>query len=302
MTRFIAFILLALFLNIHIMHAQELNATVDINTQKIEGTNKSVFENLKKTLTEFINDRQWTQYTYQPKERIKCTFSIIVNKYTEANGLFECECYIQATRPVFNAAYTTTTYQQHDKKFNFHFQEFDQLNYDDEHINNTLTALIAYYCYLIIGIDMDTMAPLGGSELLQKAQNVADNAQTLETTGWKTLEDLSNRAGIINDLASEAMTPIRQLNYEYHRKGLDKMADNPEDARKQITESILNQMRLARNNKPLSKIPQYWTETKRDELVGIYKGHDNQTAKQPIYDMLTKINAAQATYWKDLLK
>ena len=237
--RIVSLILVIFSLNFSPIIAQELNATVEINTQKIEGTNKSIFENLKTTLTEFINDRQWTEYQFKPNERIKCSFTIIVNKYTEVNSLFECEAYIQSTRPVFNSAYTTTSFQLHDKKFYFNFQEFDQLNYDDEHITNTLTALIAYYCYLIIGVDMDTMSPLGGKDLLQKAMNIADNAQNMEVAGWKALEDLSNRYGIINDLVSEGMAPLRQLQYDYYRKGLDQMATDPENSRNVILETIV---------------------------------------------------------------
>ena len=298
----VAFTVLALAFVCCNSYAQELNATIELNTQKIEGTNKSVFDNLKTTLTSFINDRQWTEYTFQSREKIKCSFNIIVNKYTESSGMFECECYIQCVRPVFNTAYTSTTLQIHDKKFNFKFQEFDQLNYDDEHITNSLTALIAYYCYLIIATDMDTMSPMGGSEFLQKAMNVANNAQSLDATGWKAFEDATNRFGIINDWVSEAMKPLRQLQYDYHRKGLDNMADNTDEARNAITTSILTNLKAANTNKSLSKLPLLWTETKRDELVGIYKGQDNQTNKQNLYNLLVKINAAQSSYWKELQK
>ena len=300
--RIVSLILVIFSLNFSPIIAQELNATVEINTQKIEGTNKSIFENLKTTLTEFINDRQWTEYQFKPNERIKCSFTIIVNKYTEVNSLFECEAYIQSTRPVFNSAYTTTSFQLHDKKFYFNFQEFDLLNYDDEHITNTLTALIAYYCYLIIGVDMDTMSPLGGKDLLQKAMNIADNAQNMEVAGWKALEDLSNRYGIINDLVSEGMAPLRQLQYDYYRKGLDQMATDPENSRNVILETIVKNLYSAHNNKPLSKLPQYWTEAKRDELVGIFKGQGTQQQKQKLYDLLVSLNAAQSTFWKDILK
>lgn len=286
----------------HNSHAQELNATIELNTQKIEGTNKSVFDNLKTTLTSFINERQWTEYTYQNNEKIRCSFNIIVNKYTESNGMFECECYIQCTRPVFNTAYTSTTLQIHDKKFNFRFQEFDQLNYDDEHITNSLTALVAYYCYLIIATDMDTMSPMGGTEFLQKAMNIVNNAQSLDATGWKAFEDATNRFGIINDWVSESMNPLRQLQYDYHRKGLDMMAEKPDEARKAITTSILTNLKAANGNKPLSKLPLLWTETKRDELVGIYKGQGSQSEKQDIYNLLVKLNAAQSSYWKELQK
>ena len=281
--------------------AQELNATIEINTQKIQGTNKSVFDNLKQTLMSFVNERRWTNQVYQPMERIKCSFTIIVNKYNSSTGLFECECYVQSSRPVFNASYTSSTWQIHDKKFDFTFHEFDQLNFDDEHVTDNLTALFAYYCYLIIGIDMDTMSPLGGTALLQKAMNIANSAQSLEATGWKAFDDASNRFGIINDLTNEALQPFRQLQYEYHRKGLDQMATDPEGGRAAITKSI-QLLNKAYQNKSLSSLPRLFCEYKRDELVGIYKGHETSQTKQPVYDILVKINAAQNNYWKDLLK
>ena len=280
--------------------AQELDAVIEINSQKIEGTNKSVFETLKKSLTEFVNDRRWTEISYKQKERIKCTFTIIVNKYTESNGLFECECYVQSTRPVFNAAYTTNILQYRDKDFNFRYQEFDQLNYDDEHINNTLTALMAFYCYMIIGLDMDAMSPMGGTELLQKCVKIANDAQSFDVSGWKAFDDAANRFGIANDWALEALAPLRTLQYEYHRKGLDQMAENADEARNTITASILKNLRDAWANKPLGKLPLFWTETKRDEIVGIYKGKGGSEEKQELYKLLNDINASQNNYWKEI--
>lgn len=289
-----------LFLATSHINGQELNATIDINTQKISGTNKNIFENLKKTLTEFVNEHSWTNQKYAQNEKIKCSFSIIVNKYTESTGHFECDAYIQSVRPVFNTSYSTTTLSMHDKKFDFDFHEFDQLNYNDEQIENNLTALFAYYCYLITGIDMDTMAPMGGTDILQKAMNVANNAQSLNTTGWKAFDDVSNRFGIINDYIAEAMLPLRQLQYIYHRKGLDQMSENVEAARDTIS-AALTLLQKAYTNKPLSTLPLLFTEYKREELVGIFKGQGTSQQKQPIYDILIKLNAAQSSYWKELL-
>lgn len=297
---FVIFCLLVLSLGPITASAQELNATVEINTQKIQGTNKSVFENLKKVMLEFINDRQWTQQHYKASERIKCAFTLIINKYDDATGHFECDGYVQSLRPVYGASYTSTTWNVHDKKFNFDFKEFDQLNFNIDQLDNNLTALLAYYCYLIIGIDMDTMSPMGGTEVLQQAMTVANNAQSLQAPGWKALEDVTNRFGIINDYVSEAMKPFRQLQYDYHRKGLDQMADDPATAREAVSAAI-KQLNLAYLNKPLSYLPRLFAEYKRDELVGIYKGQGTSKDKQPVYDILVKINPSQLKYWKDLL-
>lgn len=281
--------------------SQELNATVDINTQHVQGTNKAVFDNLKTTLTQFVNDRHWTGLQYSPNERIKCAFSIVVNKYSEDNGEMTCEAYIQSSRPVYNSSYSTTTLSIHDANFNFQFHEFDQLDFRNDQVDNNLTALFAYYAYLIIGVDLDTMSPQGGTDVLKLALDVANNAQTLNTKGWKAFDDESNRFGIINDYLDGSMQPFRQLQYDYHRKGLDAMAANSDEARGSITKS-LDLLKKAHANKSMSALPRLFSEYKRDELVGIYQGKETSAQKQPIYDMLIAINASQSSFWKKILQ
>lgn len=280
--------------------AQELNATVEVNTQKIQGTNKSIFDNLKSTLTQFINERQWTSQQFEDNERIKCTFSIIVNKYDEGSGSMTCEAYIQSSRPVYNATYTTPTVSIHDANFNFEFREYDQLEFRDDQVDNNLTALVAYYAYLIIGVDMDTMSPEGGTDILQKAMDVANNAQNINTKGWKAMEDESNRYGIINDYMNSGLQTFRQLQYDYHRKGLDQMVANSDQARETISKSM-ELLEKTYSTKSRSALPRLFTEYKRDELVGIYQGKDTSAKKQKVYDILVKVNASQSNYWKKLL-
>ena len=149
------------------LSAQELNAKVTVNHNQIQGTDASVFENLQQTLEQFINTRQWTHYQFQRKERINCNFNITVSKYDPGNNLFTCTALIQANRPVYNAAYTSTLYNNQDGDFNFTFAQFDQIEFNEENIDNQLTALIAYYAYLIIGLDLDSFAPMGGEDILQ---------------------------------------------------------------------------------------------------------------------------------------
>lgn len=284
-----------------VLNAQELNMTVDINTSRIEGTNKAVFDDLKQSLTTFMNERHWTSYQYNANERIKCALTIIVNKYSDDNGLATCDAYVSVQRPVFNSAYSTTIFSRRDKDFVFNYHEFDQLEFSDQTVDNTLTALLAYYAYLIIGVDMDTMSPLGGSEVLDKALAVVNNSQNLPTKGWKAFDDNTNRFAAINDYLDEKFVPFRQLLYRYHREGLDKMAENPDIARNAITE-CMTLLRQAKDGKPLSSWPMWFSEYKRDELVGIYRGQESPDKKQPIYDLLVKINASQSAYWKQILK
>lgn len=299
----LSFVIVAIMLTMGVENtcAQELNATVEINTSRVDGTNKAVFDELKPAIISFLNERHWTNMQYHPNERIKCGFTIIVNKYNDDTGLASCEAYISAQRPVYGSTYNTVTFSRKDKNFDFNYHQFDQLNFSDDNIDNTLTALLAYYAYLIIGIDMDTMAPLGGTEILNKAMTVVNNSQSLNIKGWKSFDDNSNRFGILNDYLEEMFQPFRQMQYKYHREGLDVMTENTDRARNAITES-LNLLKEARDNKPLSTWPQLFTEYKRDELVGIYHGQSTESVKQPIYDLLVKLNAAQSAYWKELLK
>lgn len=281
--------------------AQELNAKVEINTSRLDGTNKAVFDNLKENITAFLNERHWTNQQYSPNERIKCGFTIVVSKYSDDTGLTSCEAYISSQRPVFGSTYNTVVFSKKDKDFQFNYSEFDQLEFNIDNIDNSLTALLAYYAYLIIGMDMDTMAPLGGTEMLENAMTIVNNSQNLNVKGWKAFDDATNRFGIINDYLEEKFEPFRQLQYKYHREGLDKMTENPDMARTAVTDCFAL-LKQARENKPMSGWPLMFSEYKRDELVGIYHGQDTESNKQPLYEFLTKLNASQTSYWKQMLK
>lgn len=296
MNRLVVTLLLAI-LCLNSTLAQELLAKININHSKVGVTDVSVFENLKQSLEQFVNERQWTELQYQENERIVCNFNITVDKYDKTNNMFECTAIIQANRPVYNSQYTTTIYNNRDANFNFEFAQFDQLNYNDETVDNQLTALFAYYAYLIIGLDLDTFSPMGGNDILQKCMNLVYNAQTLNFTGWKSFDDSKNRFAIINDYLDEAMKPFRQLQYYYYRKGLDEMASNVERGRTNITTALETCLKKAHEDKPLSLLPQIWTDYKKDELANIYKGKGRQKEKESVYEILFSINASQSTYW-----
>ena len=284
------------------LHAQELQAKININHSQIQGTDVSVFENLKQTLEQLVNERQWTNLQFQKNERNTCNFNITVTKYVKEENRFECNALIQANRPVYNSAYTTTLYNNKDDNFHFEFAQFDQLNYNDETIDNQLTALFAYYAYLIIGLDLDSFSPLGGTDILQKCVYLVNNAQDLGFPGWKLFEDSRNRFAIINDYMDESMRPFRQLQYDYYRKGLDEMANNAERGRTEISNALESGLKNAHENKPLSLLPQIWTDYKKDELKNIYKGKGTQKEKERIYDMLMSINASQSNAWDEIKK
>ena len=298
------FRLLGLLFTIHcslfIGSAQELQVKVTINHSQISGTDKSVFDNLQQTLEQFINDRQWTELQFQENERIQCNLNLTVQKYNRDESQFECTALIQANRPVYNASYTTTLYNNRDANFHFQFAQFDQLNFTEQTIDNQLTALLAYYAYLIIGLDLDSFSPLGGTDVLQRCMQLVNNAQDLGYPGWKSFEDSRNRFAIINDYLDEQMKPFRQLQYDYYRKGLDEMANNAERGRTEISTALEEQLKKAHDNKPLSLLPQIWTDYKKDELVNIYKGKGTQKEKQAVYELLSSINASQNTAWEKI--
>ena len=280
------------------INAQELQVKVNINHSQIQGTDASVFENLQQTMEQFLNEHSWTDLQFQKNECIQASLNITVNKYNRDENRFECSALIQANRPVFNSAYTTTLYNNRDANFNFDFQQFDQLNFVEENIDNQLTALLAYYAMLIIGLDLDSFAPMGGTDVLQRCLVLVNNAQNLGFPGWKSFEDNRNRFAIINDYLDEAMKPFRQLQYDYYRKGLDEMANNAERGRTEISTAIEDDLQKAHQDKPLSLLPQIWTDYKKDELANIYKGKGTQKEKQRIYDILMGLNASQNNSWE----
>ena len=280
------------------IHAQELQVKVNVNHSQIQTTDASVFENLQQTIEQFMNDRQWTDLQFQSVERIQCSLNLTVTKYVREDHHFECTALIQANRPVYNAAYTSTLYNNRDASFNFDFQQFDQLNFMEENIDNQLTALLAYYALLIIGIDLDSFAPMGGSDILQRCMFLVNNAQNLGFPGWKAFEDSRNRFAFINDYLDEGMKPFRQLQYDYYRKGLDEMANNAERGRTEISTALETHLTQAHSDKPLSLLPQIWTDYKKDELTAIYKGKGTQKEKERIYELLMGINASQNSSWE----
>ena len=277
--------------------AQELQAKITVNHAQIEGTDASVFDNLQHTLEQFVNERQWTHLQFRKNERIVCNFNITVTKYDKSSNKFSCKALVQANRPVYNSAYTSTLYNNTDDNFDFTFTQFDQLNFNEEVIDNQLTALFAYYAYLIIGLDLDSFAPRGCEDVLQRCLNLTNNAQDLGYPGWKAFENDRNRYAIISDYLDGAMAPFRQLQYDYYRKGLDEMANNVERGRTEITTAIESHLKKSHEDKPLSLLPQIWTDYKKDELANIYQGKGTQKEKESVYEILFSINASQNAAW-----
>lgn len=279
--------------------AQELNARITINHSQVQGTDKNIFEKLSQSLESFVNGRKWTNFQFQENERINCNFNITVTKYDASSNLFTCKALIQANRPVYNSAYTSTLYSNQDNDFNFEFGQFDQINFNEENVDNQLAALFAYYAYLIIGIDLDSFSPFGGEDILQRCMNLVNSVQGINFSGWKPLDNDRNRYALISDYLDVAMRPFRQLQYDYYRRGLDEMANNAERGRTNVSAS-LELLKKAHEARPMSMLPQIWTDYKKDELANIYRGKGIQKEKESVYEILFGINASQNTAWNKI--
>lgn len=281
------------------VNAQELNAKVLINRSQVSNTKSGVFDALEKAITQFLNEHAWTSIQFREQERIQCSFNFNISAYSETDNSFKATLLVASNRPVYGSTYTTTVWNMNDKDVEFNFQEFDQLEWRPEQVDNNLTAMLAYWAYIIIGMDLDSMSPLGGTEVLRLAQDVCNNADMLGAKGWKAFDDTRNRYAIINDYLDGSMEKLRQLQYQYYRTGLDQMSENIDAARTSIAESM-KLLKEAHEDKSLSMLPQIFTDIKRDELVSIFSGKGSNEEREQVFDILSRINPSQNTYWEKL--
>lgn len=281
--------------------SQELNAKVAINTSQIGNTNTEACRILQEKVQEFLNNKQWTPIHFNEVERIDCTFNITVNKYSAQDGTYECTLILNSSRPVWGTSYTSTLYNTRDQHFDFKFDPADQLEYNPDNLDNQLVALLSYYAHIIIGMDLDTFAPLGGTTILQTAEYIVNKAQNLGYSGWSAFNESNNRFALLNDYMDGSMEPMRQMNYMYHRQGLDQLCDSTEKAYPALVQSmeLLDQ---ARQGRTMSNVPQLFTEYKKEELVNIFSKHANQQERLRVFEILFAINPSQNPSWEKIKK
>jgi hypothetical protein len=280
--------------------AQELNANIIINSDKVQATNKQVFTTLQNALREFVNTRKWTDATFSPNERIDCSMTIIVSEMPSDNS-FKSEIQVQARRPVYNASYTTPLFNFRDKDLTFDYTEFEPLEYTENTLNSNLIATVVFYIYTILGLDFDSFSPKGGTAYLQQAQQIVNLAQAQTSwNGWKAFENDRNRHALITALTDNTSDAFRDMWYNYHRKGLDDMVANAERGRATILSAIpvLKQVKSAR---PTSPLIQLFADTKLDELVNVYSEATSQE-KQEGYNDLSNLFPAFTTRLEPLKK
>jgi len=277
---------------------QELNCKVQINSDQISGSNKSVFNTLQKSITDFMNNRRWTDMTFSNNEKIDCSMNIIIKSVNSDQYMAELQ--VQSRRPVYNSSYTSSLLNYKDNLFNFQYNEFDQLEFNDNTVTSNLTAMLAYYAYLIIGLDMDSYSRLGGTPFFQEAESIVNSAQAANLDGWKAFESSKNRYALMSNLTDEAFKKFRNYFYEYHRLGLDEMMANATNARAKIAAG-LPLVREANRARPSAILISVFMDTKTDELINIFsKGTDQE--KKDAVEILSDVSPAQTDRFEKIMK
>jgi hypothetical protein len=260
------------------VNAQDLNARVQVLSPKIQTTNKRVFQALENAMKDFLNGRKWATDQIMPQERIECTFTLNITSWDGSNN-FSTELQVQSQRPIFNSSYTTTLLNVNDKDFDFTYTEGQSLDYTDQSFQNNLTAVMAFYAYIIVGMDYDSFAKFSGTPYFAAAQNIVSNAQSTGFKGWKAFDSNLNRYWLAENLNNKIYNNLRAFIYDYHRTGLDIMADNAAKGRKVIS-GLLPVLTQIDRQRIGAMLPLVFFTAKADELVSIFAKGDLQEKNQ----------------------
>jgi len=293
---------LLLFLVPILISAQELKCNIQINSQKIQGTNRTIFQTLQTAIYEFMNNTSWTNHVYSIDERIEC--NIVINLEEQlGSDEYKGTIQVQARRPVFNTSYNTTMINFLDNNFEFKYIEFNKLEFSENTYTSSLTSVLAFYAYIILGIDYDSFSYLGGTEYFLKAEKVVNNAQNAIEKGWKAYEgNRKNRYWMVENVLDEKYRPIREVYYRYHRLGLDIMSEKLIEGRAEIANCITSLQKVFRDKPdPYMFYLQLFFDSKNDELVSIFSESYNEE-KTRVVNILTEIDNANASKYKAILE
>lgn len=271
---------------------QELRCNIQLVTSKLQGTNKQVFQTMQTAMTEFMNNTAWTGYKFSSNERIECTFLF---NFTDMKGddEFIGTLQIQVRRPVFNSSYSSVLFNYVDNDIDFRYVEFQALEFSETSYLSGLTSLLAYYAYIILGIDFDSFGLSSGTEFYQKAEKIVMNAQNAAEKGWRASESLNrrNRYWLVNSLLNPDYQPVREFIYKYHRLGLDMMYDKPFEGRSKIIEGLTLLQDVHRNRPdPFLYLIQVICDAKSDEFINIFK-EATDDEKRRVITILNQIDA-----------
>lgn len=267
--------------------AQELNCTVEINASKVNNVSKEVFKTLEQAITEYMNTTKWTDAQFALNERIVCKLFFTIAEYDESTGVMKGDLQIQSQRPVYNSNYMTTIINFKDTKIEFTYMENDPLVFNEQEMQNNLTAILNYYAYLILALDFDSFSPNGGDPYYEKAANVVRMAQSTSETGWKAFEDTKNRSAVLSAFTDKQTSSIREVLYNYHRMGLDQMVVSVDKGRATITKQ-LETLKAIYDVAPMSVCLTMFRDSKMDELVNIYS-KAGTSEKENVYETLYPI-------------
>jgi hypothetical protein len=282
------------------LQAQELNATVKVNTQKVLTADPRIFATLEQTIKEFMNNQKWTNDVFETDERIKCNFLLTITDQAPDNqNYFVAELTIQATRPTYGSNYETVFINTSDKNINFTYEQFQPLIYSKSAFNDNLSSILSFYAYLILGMDYDSFSPLGGEPYFQQAQDVINNLPSnlaQRDAGWNSLANNRNRFWIAENLLSPRVKPFRQAMYEYHRQGLDVMSVDLAKGRQTIA-NALQKVGEVQQAYPNSAILQLFNNTKSAELIEIFK-RGTSAEQDQIINVMTRVDPAGSSRYR----
>jgi hypothetical protein len=279
--------------------AQDLNARVQVLSPKIQSSNKRIFQTIETAMKDFLNGRKWSNDPILPQERIECNFVLNVTSW-DGSSNFSGELQVQSSRPVYGSAYNTTLLNINDKDIDFTYNEGQTIDYTDQSFQGNLSSIMAFYAYIIIGVDYDTFSRYGGSPYFANAQTVVNNAQTSSFKGWKAFDSNINRYWLSENLNNQAYAPLRSFMYDYHRNGLDVMADDISKGRKEIT-SLLPTLQQINRQRVGSMFPLIFYTAKSDELVSIYSKAEPDDRLQAM-NLLLQADPANGNKYQTLQK
>lgn len=280
------------------VQAQEFKCDVRVNSNKIAGTDKSIFESLQTALYEFINNTKWTNVNFKPTEKIECSMVINIQEKIDATS-FRGELNLALKRPTYKATYSTPLFNYIDTQFPFSYSEGEALDFNPNIYSSNLTSAIAYYLYMFLGFEFDSFSLYGGEEFYKVASNIVSAAQSTGESGWSSNER-RNRYVLCENLTNESYKPLREFLYGYHRLGLDVMSEDPNRGRESITNAIF-QLESVYNQYPMCYFLQLIVETKRDEIIQVYT-QGNQKDKTEVSRILKSIDPSQATRYDAILQ
>ncbi|WP_295714926.1 DUF4835 family protein [Mucilaginibacter sp.] len=279
--------------------AQDLNARVQVVSPKIQVTNKRIFQTLETAMKDFLNGRKWSADQILPQERIDCNFVLNITNW-DGGSVFSAELQVQSSRPIFGSSYSSTLLNINDRDVDFTYNEGQTIDFSDQNFQGNLSSVMAFYAYIIVGMDYDTFSHYGGTPYFASAQTVVTNAQTGSYKGWKAFDGNINRYWLAENLNNKLYAPLRDFMYDYHRNGLDIMADNANKGRKFITTLLPNLQQIDRQRVG-SMFPLIFYTAKSDELVLLYGKADSQERLQAM-NLLMKTDPANGTKYQVLQK